>query len=191
VTGAEFIFGLTGTIASGKESVAAALQQHGFQLFSLSDEVREEARRRVQAGSRASLQDIGNDLRSAEGADVLARRTLDRIQACGVTRVVVDGIRNPSEAEYFRLRTKFTLIGVEASREIRFARLKERARQGDPLTWEEFVAADGRDRGLGEDSAGQQVDACLKRADIHIRNDGSVDELHRKVDRILREFGAN
>src|SRR5256885_15563545 len=59
-----FVIGLTGTIASGKEEVASLLAAAGFESFSLSDRVREEAAQQgFQPPSRTDLQRIGNALR--------------------------------------------------------------------------------------------------------------------------------
>jgi len=184
----ELVVGLTGTIACGKETVASTLQQEGFGHFSLSDAVRDEARRRGRANSRIALQDIGNELRELEGGAVLARRTFDAIEAAGMSRAVVDGIRNPKEVEYLRSRATFFLIGVDAAQETRFHRLRSRARPGDPETWADFVRADSRDRGGGEAAAGQQVDRCLKMADFLIRSDGPVEDVQREAKTILAKI---
>ncbi len=182
------VVGLTGTIACGKEVVGASLQRHGFTAFSLSDAVRDEARRRAPDDSRRALQDIGNELREREGADVWARRTLQKLMGAGVQRAVVDGIRNPMEAELFKAETRFFLIGVDASQETRFKRLSARARPGDSQTWGDFLQADSRDRGGGESAKGQQVDRCLKIADFLIRNEGTVEEVERQVETIVRRI---
>jgi len=49
------IIGITGTNASGKDTAADFFKAQGFNIFSLSDILREEARRRDLAISRENL----------------------------------------------------------------------------------------------------------------------------------------
>lgn len=182
------MIGLTGTIASGKEAAASLLVAAGFTYFSLSDRVREEASRRgVVAASREELQRIGNELRASVGPSIWAARTFERIVAAGVTEAVVDGFRNPQEVTYFRERVGFYLVAVDAPTDLRFRRLRERQRQGDPETRAEFLRLDARDHGVGETEGGQQVGACLKLAQFTLWNDGSLEDLQRELSAVLAE----
>lgn len=178
--------GLTGTIASGKEAVAAMFVEAGFAYFSLSDRVKEEAARQgLLPPSRADLQSIGNELRGHFGPAVWAARTYEKIVTAGVREAVVDGFRNPAEVAYFHDRTNFRLVAVDAPTDVRFTRQLERRRPGDPGTWAEFLRLDDRDRGLGEGQEGQQVGACLRLADFTISNDGTLEDLKKKFDPVL------
>jgi dephospho-CoA kinase len=182
------IAGLTGTIASGKGAVAALLTEAGFSYFSLSDRVREEASNRgFQAASREELQRIGNELRHSFGPAVWAQRTLQKLETANVREAVVDGIRNPHEAMYLGLHSRLYLIAVDAPADVRFQRIRERHRAGDPETLEDFLRIDARDRGAGEAEQGQQVGACIKLAHFSIWNDGPLATLREKVGAILRQ----
>ncbi len=183
--------GLTGTIACGKEAVASLLVEVGLIYFSLSDAVREEASRcGLSKPSRSDLQDLGNDLRRAYGREVLAQRTLARVRDSRAEHAVIDGIRNLYEIDSFRRNTCFLLVAVDAPLEIRFSRLRERQRPGDPETYEDFIEADSRDRGEGEDESGQQVGDCIKNADFSIWNTGSLDDLKTQVQSLLNQMRA-
>ena len=48
---------------------------------------------------------------------------------------------------------------------------------------------DARDRGIGEKSSGQQSQACFEVADHYIYNNGSLEELRDKVERLLVKLG--
>ena len=90
------VIGLTGTKSGGKGEIAAYLKSRGFLSLSLSDMVREEAvRRGISDYSIKDLQDIGNDLREKEGPGVLAKMASQKIDL----DCVIDGIRNPGEAD--------------------------------------------------------------------------------------------
>ena len=183
--------GLTGTIGAGKGAVASLLVEVGFAYFSLSDRVREEAARHgVQPPSREDLQRIGNEARSTFGPAIWAQRTLEKIDTAKVAKVVIDGIRNPHEARYLQQHARLHLVGVDAPPEVRFKRIRERQRPGDPATLEAFLRIDARDRGAGEAEEGQQVGACLKLADFAIWNDGSLADLRQKVAVMLAEVGV-
>jgi dephospho-CoA kinase len=178
--------GLVGSIASGKGEVASLLREVGFAYFSLSDRVREEAARRgLQPPSREDLQQIGNELRSTVGPAVWAQRMLEKAEAAGAVEAVIDGIRNPHEVRYLQQHTRWHFISVDAPADVRFKRMQERQRPGDPETLEAFLQVDARDRGVGEAEEGQQVGACMKLADFAIWNDGSRADLQQKVAAVL------
>src|ERR1051325_1865933 len=140
------VVGLTGTIASGKEEVASLLAEEGYARFSLSDRVKDEAARRGFARpSREDLQAIGNEVRITSGASVWAEQTLALVESTAAAQAVVDGFRNPHEIAYFRQRTRFFLVAVDAPVDIRLKRLLERRRPGDVSSQEEFARLDAKD----------------------------------------------
>ena len=173
------VLGLTGPNASGKGEVASYLSHRGFAIHSLSDIVREEAARQGHPPEREHLIRIGNELRAAGGAGVLAERLLSRLGE----RDAVDSIRNPMEVEVLRRLPHFQLIGVRASIETRFRRSLDRARPGDPLTVEEFRERERQENST--DPTGQQLEATFRLADQVIDNDEDLTALHAAVDRQL------
>lgn len=177
------VVGLTGPNAAGKGEVAAHLRRRGFTCHSLSDVVREEAAAQGLPPEREHLIRIGNDLRDAGGAGVLAERILPRLTGFAV----VDSIRNPVEVEVLRTLPRFLLVGVDAPVEVRFRRSVSRSRIGDPTTLEEFKA-----REIQENSAdpnGQQLGATLRLADVILSNSGDLHDLRSEVDRVLATHG--
>jgi len=179
------IIGITGPIASGKSEVARVLIDKGFIRHSLSDEVREEARKRGMPIERKVLQDIGNEMRKKEGLSYWAKRVVSKITT--ENNYIVDGIRNPGEIEELQKLGNFILIGVKAPMERRVEWIKERHKDSDPNTIEGITFIDSRDRGKGEEVAGQQVDACYEKIDLEIINDGSLEELRKKIEGIIEE----
>ena len=173
------VLGLTGSNAAGKGEVAEYLRSRGFAVHSLSDVVREEAAARDLPPDREHLIRIGNELREAGGAGVLARRIIARLGR----KDVVDSIRNPVEVEVLRELPHFVLIGVSAHSETRFRRSIARGRPGDPATIEEF--REREDQENTTDPNAQQLEATFRLADRVIENDGGLEDLHRAVDRLL------
>jgi len=180
------IIGLTGRIASGKGEVAKYFQNKGFDYISLSMAVREEAEKLGIGITRESLQNLGNKRREEEGAGIWAIKTSEKIDES--RSYVIDGIRNPAEILAFRGFNDFYLLSVDAGFEIRADRAIARGKQSDPKTIEEFRRLDERDFGVREPFNGQQVGLCMNFADYHFFNNGSVGELHGKLDRFYNNL---
>jgi len=188
--------GFVGPIASGKGTATSVFTVKGYQTYSLSDRVREEAKRRVAAGKlhadfdRTDLQDIGDELRAIYGGHELASRTWALATHASCNAIVIDSIRNPEEIRFLRTIPGWKLlIGVDATPERRFQNMRRRNRPTDPQTWEEFLTMEKRDRGAGEKALGQQVDACLALADCVIQNNGTRNEFLAAVRALKEEHG--
>ena len=181
------VIGITGTLCSGKGVVKDLLSRKlNCYTVSLSSIIRAELERKQKDFNRKILQDQGNELRRKYGADILARLAIDYMQR-DKEAIIIDGIRNPAEVKYLRKEfgKNFVLIAVDAPKKIRFERMVRRARRDDPKTWEEFLELDERDQGKGEPEYGQQVRKCIEQADFLIMNDGSFEDLEKKVNEII------
>jgi len=173
------LIGLTGTNGAGKSEVAAYLMKRGYGYVSLSDEIREELRRRGEPITREALIAEGNSLRRRFGADVLARRVMRKVKG----RTVIDSIRNSREVDFLRQKKGFILVAVDAPLELRYARARKRGREEPARSLEEFAAEENREMAAG--SGGQQLRRCLRLADVTIVNDGSLEDLHRRLEERL------
>ncbi len=181
------VIGLVGPIASGKGFLGEYLGSHGFFYISTSDRVREEADRRGVGKTRDNLQDIGNELRENFGVTVLVERCLVLIPA-ETDLIVIDGMRNPGEARFVKEQMGGSIIGVDASAELRLRWYLERAkRRGeDGITEADFWRANNRDLGMGENHLGQQGGVTFLMSDRVVFNDGS-DRMMRECEEWLRE----
>jgi dCMP deaminase len=183
--GGNMIIGLTGKNAAGKTEVAQYLISRGFEYHSLSDEIREETRRRGREITRDVLMELGNELRSSFGAGVLAERISAKL---GSDRnYVVDSIRNPMEVQVLKRRKDFFLLAVDADQQVRFERSRVRGREGAARTLDQFIEEEEREL-ASDDPASQQLAATWRIADLVIHNDGSVEELHGRLDGIMPQL---
>lgn len=173
------LIGLTGTNGAGKGEVAAYLSGKGYAYFSLSDEIREELRKKGKEVTRDSLIALGNSLRQRYGADILARRVMKKVKG----KAVIDSIRNSREAAYLRKQGEFVLVAIDAPVELRYRRVKRRGRLESAATLEEFMAKEKKEMAGGK--AEQQLSRVMAMADFAIFNDGSLASLHRKVEAFL------
>jgi dCMP deaminase len=182
------IVGLTGKFAAGKGTVAEFLKERGFVYHSLSDVLRDELRARGVPESRESLLALGNELRAADGPAALAIRIRARLQ--DGRGHIVDSIRTPAEVEVLRQIPGFFLLGVDADPHVRFARLRARARVGDPETFEHFASLEARESS-STNPAAQQLHATWALADEVVDNGGSVEALAAAISGVLaRRLGA-
>lgn len=179
------IIGLTGKNGAGKGEVAKYLQERGFQYYSLSDVLREEAAKEGREISRDILVDLGNRLRGQYGPGVLAEKIFSRLDP--EKHYVIDSVRHPSEVQVLRRRADFILAAVRAPERLRFERLKQRARERDPKTFEEFLALETREAASGN-AAHQQLDSAIALADKVLENTGPLKTLHEQVKELLLEF---
>ncbi len=182
------IIGLTGKNASGKTEVCQYLISRGFEYYSLSDEIREEIRRRGREITREVLIEVGNELRAKFGPEILAERILQRLERD--RNYVIDSIRNPAEVGALKRRQDFTLLAIEADRTIRFERSRQRDREGTPQTLEHFIEEEACEL-KSDDPATQQLVATRRLADLVVINDGTLDDLHRRLGELLPRLISN
>lgn len=185
------IIGVTGTLGSGKTTVVRILKEHGFQEFSLSDAIREEAVKRglMEWGKeeRSVLIALGNELRKDYGPGVLMERTLQKTGAQG--DFVIDSVRNPGEVKAMAASPHETLlIAVDADPRLRYGRITARAsssqRQERVKTFEEFMAEEAMEK--SDDPHKQQLHRIIDMADIVFLNNGTPEELEQKIRRVFR-----
>jgi dephospho-CoA kinase len=171
--------GLTGTNGAGKGEAAAFFIKKGYVYFSLSDVIREKLKEEGLEASRDNLIRKGNDLRKQGGPDILARLIMEKVR----DRAVIDSIRNPKEMEYLKGQAGFILLAVVAPAALRFERVQKRGRNESASTLDAFIKKEAQERSDNPDA--QQLDRCLAMADRTIVNDGSLEELHRKLEELL------
>lgn len=181
------IVGLTGKNASGKGEAAQFLKMHGFTYYSLSDEIREEAKERGIKPGRENLIRLGTELRQMNGPTFLAARVNEKILKYPGRNYIVDSIRNPAEVEELRKNADFVLIAVDAPMNVRFDRSARRGRPGDAKTLDEFDSLEEKEN--LKNPSGQQLDKCIEMADFYISNDGTIKEFHKCLLDLMEHLG--
>lgn len=183
------VIAVVGPIASGKGALIGLLKEKGYSVLSLSDAVREKATIWGLTHTRENLQNVGDKLRKQFGSSILAELATQEIKKNPDKKYVVDAVRNPAELDYLRKEFNAFVIGITASPEKRFELMKLRHRGGDPVSWEEFKKVEERDRGVGQDIAGQQVEACIRKADVVIDNNGNLEDFNNNISYFLKQLG--
>ncbi|MBU4311394.1 MAG: AAA family ATPase [Candidatus Omnitrophica bacterium] len=177
------VIGLTGPNAAGKGEAAIYIKSKSFIYHSLSDILREEAKKSGIEPSRENLINLGNELRRKNGPAFLAVRAMKRLAAA--EDHIVDSIRNPGEIEALRKTKDFILLGIDGPVETRFNRILKRNREGDPKTLEEFIKKEAEENKAATEN--QQLNNCLEKADEIIINDSTIEEFHKKIDEAIKK----
>ncbi|MFA5247547.1 MAG: AAA family ATPase [Candidatus Micrarchaeia archaeon] len=187
------IFGFCGTLGSGKGTAIELLQKEfSAASFSLSDEIRQECRKRDLGLERTNLIAVGNEMRKKEGDGYWATKAATRAKAMpGWQKRVttIDSIRLPAEVEALakEFGNNFVLISVDAPVEIRFERIKKRARAGEQLlTLEQFKASEQKEQSKAKGEP--NLAATMALADYEIVNDESRAELERGIRIIANKY---
>ena len=179
------IIGLTGMPGSGSNFVGDFLvEEKGFIWLSYSDILREELQKEGKEITRKAMQDLGNEIRERYGAGELSKRLINKME--GGKNYVVGTIRNPAEIEELRKREDFVMVHVFANQKLRFNRVVARNRESDPRNWEEFLALESKDGGVGEKESGLRIGDCIKMCDYTIVNESTLGDLKIKVEELLK-----
>jgi dCMP deaminase len=182
------IIAIAGTNGAGKDEAAHFFAGKGFSHFSLSDELREFARARGEEPTREALQLLGNELRTVYGESYLTNRVLERAAAVGAANIVITSLRNLGELEPVKNTDGFKLLFIDAPVELRYERAKSRGREGEGMSFEEFVELELREMHGGEGA--QNLEALKAAASIIIDNGGTVEEFHCKLSEAACELCA-
>jgi len=171
-----------GMPGSGKDELIAVAQSMGLATLKMGDLVRDETRRRGLGLSNTNVARIASEEREKHGAGIWAQRALPKLIE---TRMLVDGCRSDSEVTVFRHNFgDLFVLGIFASPETRYERMKSRRRSDDGLSLQEFFDRDRRELKWG-------IGSAFTLADGMIVNEGSLDDFRRSaratLERVLRE----
>lgn len=179
------MLGLSGTFASGKDTVANYLaEEHGFTHVSTGDMIRHEAQMRGQKKLRDILVAIGNELREAHGPGVLVERALEHFGQS--EHLVISGIRAVGEAEALK-EAGGKLVFLDAPIGQRYEWLRRRGRIGDETTLEQFKSDEERELNSAQNTR-QNINGVKRLANFELLNDRSQAELFAAVRGLLAQL---
>ncbi len=181
----QIILGLLGTIGSGKTTASDYLISKGFFRVIMGDLVREKAREEGLELTRENLGKTQEKYRTKYGADYFINETIKRLKESGRESLLIDGIRTPKDAEGAK-REGAILILVDAKKNVRFERLKVRAREGEgKKTFKDFERDEFREWEFFK------FKETLDYVDYRLDNSGSVEELYKQIDSLLGRIIKN
>ncbi len=177
------IIGFVGMPGSGKGEASDVARSMGLVVVVMGDIIRLEAARQGLELTDENLGKVGNLLRSQEGPEAVARRTLDIAESSGKDLVVVDGIRSKAEVDFFREHAEdFHLIEVWTPPYARLNRVIARGRSDDADDGGIVLQKrDCRELGWGMNEA-------ISQADLRLKNDGDLKIFKGSVQKLLEDI---
>lgn len=187
------IIAIAGGIGSGKTTLAKTIKDSwpGSEVMTMSTFIIEKLRSMGNAQpTRAELTEYVQKQRRVVELEYWTKMVIEAAQNRGIARLIVDGVRTPCDAKYF-LAHGGTLIFIDAPLELRFQRVRERARVGEPQTEEGLWQALRADWCSGGEF-GTDLAECRRLATENgfhlLHSDRPVEEIRTVVETILREI---
>jgi dephospho-CoA kinase len=179
------VVGITGTNGAGKGAIAEYLQKMGFVHLSVTKYLTEIILSEKGDVNRDTMLATANRLRTAYGNDYLMRQLYKKAQEIG-KNCIIESVRNVGEVNYLKTLPNFKLIAVDAKPQTRYKRVMSRKSDKDKVSYEKFLSDEARE--LDPDPTKTNLLACVKMADVVLSNDGSMEDLHQKIDQILASW---
>ncbi len=179
------ILGLVGTPGSGKSAVTDyIIQNYGGSQFRFSDYLSHVLQKMNITKSRENMIKLSVILRKEFGEDLFSHAVASDAIRSEDSLVLVDGIRRPEDLTAFRPLPNFKLIAVNADANIRYERMRHRGEKvGESnMTREEFETTEKAPTEI-------TIPEAMTYADFVVMNDGGLEELHARIDEIMKEIG--
>lgn len=179
------VIGVTGKRGSGKDTAALHLRdKYGFHVLTYTDHVLAPVlKKEGKAITRENLINLALDMRKKNGNHILTELICEKIGKEGFW--AISGIRYPEEYDHFKLHfgDNFKLVNVECKVEKRYERIIRRGTKGEGhLTFEEFMNIEERE-------TESIINKTVEMSDFSVVNNTSVEELHRKLDKLAEKLG--
>jgi len=177
------VIGLAGEIASGKGTVAKYLAQHHHAVEYKFSNILGDILNRVHLDkNRENFTNLSIGLRKYYGQDILAHALAEDVKEASDNIIVVDGVRRKADLKYLRELDNFIFVFIAADVKARYERLTARSEKQDDRTktFEQFQ----KDAELETERSIAQLRNI---ADVNISNDGTLDELYARVDKIIED----
>lgn len=180
------IIGIAGTDGSGKDSLGNFLEdKFGWRFISVTDLLRDEARKRGMPLSRGTLKIISSEWRAENGLGVLIDKAMEEYKSAGkeYPGLAIASLRNPGEADKIHELGGW-VVWVDAPIELRYQRAIDRNKgTEDQVTFEEFKAEEDEQMSQTGDETTLNLSAVKAKADIFITNDDNDIEKFKEISR--------
>ena len=168
---------------AGKSSVASFLKEKGFEVVTMGDVVREEAKRQGLEPTDINLGKMMLKLRQDLGPGAVGHIVLQKLARDGSSsNVVIDGIRSIAEVEVLKNIGHVRLLAIHASQNTRFKHLKDRGRADAPSNGNEFAGRDKRELSVGVSEAIALANEVIS------NNDLTLEQLKLRAYDIVKEW---
>jgi dephospho-CoA kinase len=131
------------------------------------------------------MRDVANDLRKTHSPSYVIESLYERARQAGKD-AVIESIRTIGEADYLKSHGAL-LLAVDADRQVRYERIVLRGSATDRVSFEQFCEQEDREMNA-QDAWDMNVSGVMLRADSHVVNSGTRDELHAQIDGALEQI---
>lgn len=175
------IIGVTGPLGAGKDTAADYIAEKlNTTHISGGDVLREMLRGLGLDPKKSALGDFGTFLRTHYGGNIIPQ--LAEAQAGDVEHLVYSGFR--SQAEALDRKKHGVVVYIDAPLELRYSRVENRARAHDSAHLEDLKKLDHQEHRSAAPMA-ENLEAVREIADVVIVNDGTLEQLHQKLDEFI------
>jgi dephospho-CoA kinase len=181
------VIGVIGRNGSGKDEVLRYLRdRHGVPFVSTGDIVREIAAGEGRTPDRSTLQEISHSYFRKYGQGCFVKMLAEKIRGKGWPVAGISGVRSPQDVRTMKemLGPSFVLVEVSVTDpRVRFERMRQRGEERDTDSYQRFL-----DQDSGEEQLFHVEEAAMM-ADCSLTNDGSLQDLHRKIEDLVVRAG--
>jgi len=182
------LIGITGTLGAGKGTVVEYLKKKGFKHVAVSDTfLAGEALRRGLTPDRIARRNIANEYR-AKGPTGLMEAVYELAQPYveAGEDVVIEPQHTSAEVAFIQSRGG-VVFAVDADLKTRYERIVKRGSAKDAISFEQF-AEEQRVEMESSDPNKNNLGAAIAKADYHIMNNGTREELETAVEAVLAQM---
>jgi dephospho-CoA kinase len=181
------IIGITGTLGAGKGTIVDyPVKEKGLLHFSVRAFISEEIVKRGMMVNRDSMVIVANDLRKNNSPSYITDCLYEKAMAAGKNSII-ESIRTPGEVYSLREKGDFFLLAIDADPEIRYERISLRKSETDHISFDTFIENEKREMNSADPNA-QNLKKCIELADFKLWNNGTMEQLSRKVEEVLTDM---
>ncbi len=181
------VIGDIGQNGSGKDEVLKHLRaKYNVPFLSTGDAVRDIAAKEGVEPTRENLGKISDRYFREFGKGCFVKLLADKIRQGGWKIAGISGIRSLDDVSILKdiFGKDFVLIHVYITDpHVRYNRMTRRGAGRDPHSYEQFLSQDRAEEELFS------LKEAERRADYTISNDGTLDDLHSEIDRLVSDKG--
>jgi dephospho-CoA kinase len=184
------IIGITGTLGAGKGTIVDYLvHEKGFVHYSVREFLLDEIRKRNMPENRDSMVAVANEMRKSNSPSYITDRLYLQSLSAG-KNAVIESIRTPGEVVSLRNKGHFFLFAVDTDPTARFERIILRDSETDRIDFSTFLANEQREMNSNDQNK-QNLAKCREMSDFLFVNNGSITELHQRVEEVLKKINQS
>ena len=176
---------VTGLPGAGKTAVSSYIKELGIPTFQSGDITREEMKKRGFEMNTFNSEKTARKMRLEFGMEYAVKLTWERYAGHLKDNIIcIDGPRDLFELSFLKGKGKVFLLVVKTLSKIRYDRIVQAGGYKVPKDYKEFLWRSKKEaeRGMNELIGTQEVKKFV------IKNDGTFENVMRRVDEILEEI---